>query len=78
MQTTAQKKSVWKAYQIVESNGAYGGRTVRFMTNDGLVEAELRSARMSDHEGLVMIATVNGKTTRWSAVHQNSYVEVMA
>jgi hypothetical protein len=74
-----QKNSVWKARQIVESNGAYAGRTVRFMTNDGLVEAELRSAHMSDQdEDLVMIATVHGKTTRWSAVHRNSLVEVMA
>lgn len=75
MQTT--KNSVWKAYQIVESNGAYGGQTVRFMTERGLVTAPLRRAVMSQDDNQVLIGTGTG-TTDWNLIHQDSFVEVMA
>jgi len=73
-----QKSTVWKAYQIVESNGAYAGRTVRFMTENGLVTAELRRANMSDGEGLVLILTGVIGDSAWHTIPQDSYVEVMA
>jgi hypothetical protein len=70
-------RNVWKAYQIVESNGAYAGRTVRFMTKDGLVTAELRRANMSDGEGLVLILTGTVGDSAWHTIVEDSYVEVM-
>lgn len=70
----------WNAFQLVMSNGAYGGRDVRFMTpTDGLVEGQLRRANHSSEKPghTLLLIDVNGDSD-WYAVPNTTLVEVMA
>ena len=67
------KTNVWRAHQIVESDGAYDGKDVRFMTADGLIHGELRHAMNSEAPGRTRLLIDGG----WYSINENSYVEVL-
>ena len=73
-----QPQEAWSALQIAQSNGAYGGRTVQFVTPDGLVSGELvRAGHSSENPGHVLILTGDIRNRVWSTIPNDTTVLVM-
>jgi len=70
----------WNAFQLVISNGAYGGKDVRFMTPaDGLIEGQLRRANASEeHPGHTLLLIDANGDSDWYTIPNSTLVEVMA
>ena len=73
-----QPQEAWSALQIAQSNGAYGGRTVQFITPDGLISGELvRAGHSSENPGHVLILTGDIRNRVWSTIPNDTTVLVM-
>jgi len=70
--------NTWSAHQLVQSNGAYGGKDVRFLTDKGLVEGQLRRANSSEqYPGHTLLLIDASGDSDWYTVPNATVVEVI-